>query len=140
LPDGQYARYADTLKGSPMTVESPIEPGAAEIRYMSGQGAKVLARRPIRTLPVEIKFDAPARAKMGSSVTINWTGPKNPGDYVTVVMKSAKDGAAVHSALAARGSPSSIAVPREVGPAEIRYMSGQGNRVLGRAPIELVVE
>ena len=35
-----------------------------------------------------------------------------------------------------RGSPSRIALPAERGPAEIRYISGQGRIVLGRRPIE----
>ncbi len=35
-----------------------------------------------------------------------------------------------------RGLPSRIALPAEKGPAEIRYISGQGRIVLGRRPIE----
>ena len=45
LPDGRYAAYADASKGSPVTIKAPAEAGPAEIRYMSGQGARVLARR-----------------------------------------------------------------------------------------------
>ena len=137
LPDGQYARYADTNKGSPLTVEAPLEPGAAEIRYMSGQGAKVLARRSITTVAPQITLKGPPQAPANSKVSIEWTGPNNPGDYLTVVLASAKDGVTQHTALTARGTPATVGTPRESGPGEIRYMSGQGNRVLARSSIEL---
>jgi Ca-activated chloride channel family protein len=138
-PDGQYARYADASKGSPLNVESPIEPGANEIRYMSGQGAKVLARRPLQTVAPKITIDGPARTPAGSMISVEWSGPKNPGDYLIIVLKSAKN-VEEHPALATRGSPASLRAPRETGPAEIRYVSGQGNRVLGRAPIEITAD
>ena len=138
LPDGQYARYVETTKGSPLRVESPIDVGPAEIRYMSGQGAKVLARRALRTVSPQITLHGPAQAKAGSTVSIDWTGPKNPGDYLTIVLKSAKDGATQQTVYVTRGSPVNLAIPPEAGAGEIRYMSGQDNRVLARAPIELI--
>jgi Ca-activated chloride channel family protein len=133
--DGLYARYADTTGGSPAKVEAPIDPGPAEIRYMSGQGAKVLARREISVVPAKVTLKAPPLAAAESTVSIEWTGPNNPGDYLTIVPKTAKDGASLHTYPAARNSPAAIRMPKDVGPAEIRYMSGQGNRVLGRAEI-----
>lgn len=139
-PDGQYARYADTSKGSPLTVESPIEPGTAEIRYMSGQGAKVLARRLLKTTVPKVTLDGPSSTVAGSKISVDWTGPKNPGDYLMVVLKSAKDGTWHHQASASAGSPASLLVPPEAGAAEIRYISGQGNRVLGRAPLEITAK
>ncbi|MEO6003824.1 MAG: hypothetical protein ABIZ04_04725 [Opitutus sp.] len=137
LPDGQYARYTDTSKGSPLTVEAPMDLGACEIRYVSGQGSKVLARRAINTVAPQITLTGPAQAAKDSTISVEWTGPNNPGDYLTVVLASAKDGVAPHSALTTRGSPAKVGTPRESGPGEIRYMSGQGNRVLARKPIEL---
>jgi Ca-activated chloride channel family protein len=119
-------------------VESPIDVGPAEIRYMSGQGAKVLARRALQTVPAQITLQGPAQAMVGTTVSVDWTGPKNPGDFLTVVLKSAKDGTSFATAPATGGSPARLLVPPEAGAAEIRYMSGQGNRTLARAPIELL--
>lgn len=137
LPDGQYARYSDTSKGSPLTVECPIEPGETEIRYVSGQGAKVLARRPLRTTAPHVTLQGPAEAAAGSTIAIEWTGPASRGDYLTVVPKSARDGVTHQTVLAARGSPARLRVPDAAGAAEIRYMSGQDNRVLARAELVL---
>jgi Ca-activated chloride channel family protein len=134
-PEGQYGNYTNTAKGSPLVVRAPMRVGAAEIRYMTGQGAKVLARRPIMIVPAQIEITAPAEAAAGSTVTIEWKGPNNTGDYLTAVPKTARDGVALHSAAASRGSPAKLVLPKETGVYEIRYMSGQGNLVLARREI-----
>lgn len=136
-PDGQYARYADTSRGSPARVEAPMDAGPAEIRYMSGQGTKVLARRPITVAAPQVTLKAPAKAVAGTTVAVEWTGPNNPGDYFTIVAKSAADGTSNQTVPASRGSPASLRTPAQPGTAEIRYLSGQGNRVLARADLEL---
>lgn len=137
LRDGQYGNYTDTAKGSPLHVTAPIEPGAAEIRYMSGQGARVLARRELQITAPTIQLSAPGQAAAGSTVSVTWTGPDHPGDYLTIVAQGAKDGAMFRMTATTRGSPAKVDAPPQPGPAEIRYMSGQGNRVLGRTSIEL---
>jgi hypothetical protein len=137
LPDGQYGNYAEASKGSPLNVTAPIKPGAAEIRYMSGQGAKVLARRALTIVPARIELVAPAQAKSGEPIAVEWKGPNNPSDYLTVVAKSAKDGASGGTFPTSRGSPAKLAAPKEPGVYEVRYMSGQGNLVLARREIEV---
>lgn len=139
-PDNQYARYQDTTRGSPARVEAPMEPGPAEIRYVAGQGSKVLARRSLKLNAAVVTLKPPARGKVATPVAVEWTGPANRGDYLTIVPKSAADGASQHTVLAERGSPSSLRLPKEAGPSEVRYMTGQGNRVLARADIEATKE
>ena len=136
-PDGQYGNYTNTTKGSPLTVIAPMRIGPAEIRYVSGQGAKVLARRPLAIVAAQISLQAPADAVAGSVVLVEWKGPNNPGDYLTIVPKSAKDGVALQGVTTGRGTPAKFTLPRESGPFEIRYMSGQGNLVLARTGIQL---
>lgn len=137
-PDGQYRNYTDTAKGSPLELTAPIEAGAAELRYMTGSGARVLARRPIQVSAAEVTLEAAAEAKAGSAVTITWAGPKNAGDYLTIVPKTMPDGRYGNYADATKGSPVSIQAPAQPGPAEIRYMSGQGAKVLARRAIVIV--
>jgi hypothetical protein len=136
--DGRYARYTQTTAGSPLSVTAPLEPGDAELRYMSGQGGKVLARRPLRLVAPVITLEAPAQAPAGSTVQVTWTGPNHAGDYLTIVPKGAAVGTAQRYAFTSRGSPAAVVAPGAAGPAEVRYMSGQGNRVLARVAIELV--
>ena len=137
-PDGQYGNYTDTSKGSPLTVLLPILSGGAELRYMTGQGNKVLARRALEIVAAKVTLSAPAEAAAGSAVSVTWTGPNNPGDYVTVVASGTPDGQYGDYTLTTQGSPLSVNAPKTAGEAELRYMTGQGNQVLERRTIRIV--
>jgi Ca-activated chloride channel family protein len=138
LPDGQYRNHTPTTKGSPLDITAVMDPGPAELRYMSGQGARVLARRDILIAAAKVTLDAPPRATAAGPVMVAWTGPNNANDYLTIVPKNATDGRYHRRAPTSKGSPLSVEAPAEAGAAEVRYMSGQGDRVLARADIELV--
>ncbi|HWA27971.1 MAG TPA: hypothetical protein VG734_20130 [Lacunisphaera sp.] len=136
--DGEYGNYAYTRQGSPVPVIMPIMAGAAELRYMTGQGNKVLGRRPIRLVMPEVALSAPAEATVGSAMSIGWTGPGYPGDYVTVVEKTKKDGEyGDYVTVRAGVSPINLKAPQTAGAYELRYMTGQGGKVLGRRAIAI---
>jgi len=134
-PDGQYGNYTYTTKGSPLTVTAPIAEGDAELRYMTGQGAKVLHRIPVRVVAATIELDAPATAAAGSKVAVTWTGPNNAGDYLTLVPQSLPDGEYASYANTNQGATLTLVALKSAGLAEIRYMSGQGAKVLKRRAI-----
>jgi Ca-activated chloride channel family protein len=46
--EGKHGAYTYTRKGSPLTLKTPEEPGSYELRYVTGQSRKTLARLPIR--------------------------------------------------------------------------------------------
>lgn len=137
LPDGQYGNYTYTTKGSPLALTAPIATGESELRYMTGQGAKVLGRFPLNVVAAAITLDAPATATAGGKVTVKWTGPDNPGDYLTIVPLALPDGQYAGYANTNNGASLTIAAPK-AGPAEVRYMSGQGAKVLARRPIVII--
>ena len=135
--DAHYGNYADTIKGTPLTLTAPTIPGEAELRYVSGQGRKILARRPIRVIAAEVSLSGPAQATAGATIDVAWTGPNNQGDYITVVPTDTPDGQYGHYTNTAGGSPLKLLTPIMDGAAELRYMTGQGNRVLARRPIRI---
>jgi hypothetical protein len=135
--DGLYGNYTDTAKGSPLLLLVPIEPGDAELRYMTGQGAKVLARRPLKIVAAEITLLAPAEVAPGAAVSVTWTGPNHRGDYITLVTKDTPDGRYASYADTVKGSPLTLTAPAQPGAAELRYMSGQGAKVLSRRSINV---
>jgi hypothetical protein len=137
-PDGQYGNYTDTSKGSPLGLLTPIMAGAAELRYMTGQGRRVLARRPITITAAEVTLSAPQSCAAGAAVSVTWTGPGHRGDYITVVPKGTPDGQYRAYTETSAGSPLSVTAPKEPGEAEVRYMTGQGNKVLARIPIQIL--
>ncbi len=135
--DGLYGNYTTVNKGSPLGVTMLMEPGVAELRYMTGRGAQVLARRPIRVVAAEVTLDAPGSAAVGAPISVKWTGPDNPGDYVTIVARGTPDGQYGPYTQTNRGSPLTVTAPKTAGEAELRYVSGQGARTLARRPILL---
>jgi Ca-activated chloride channel family protein len=137
-PDNQYGNYTNTSSGSPLKLLSPIMSGNAELRYVTGQGHRVLARRPINIVAAKVTLAAPAEGPAGSAVSITWTGPNNPGDYITIVPKATPDGQYGHYATTDKGSPLSVNLPKDAGDAEVRYMTGQGNKVLARMAIRVL--
>lgn len=135
LPDGRYGNNNDVSRGSPLRVQAPMGAGPGEIRYMTGQGARVLARRDLTLLPARVTLEAVEAADAGSTIEIVWTGPNNRGDYLTIVPAGAPAAQTGKYANAEGGSPCRIALPQEKGPAEIRYISGQGRIILGQRKI-----
>jgi hypothetical protein len=138
--DGQYGNYGILSKTATVAVLVPIEPGEMELRYMTGQGAKVLGRRALRVVGAQITLDAPAEAAAGLPVTVDWTGPNYGGDYLTIVPKSLPDGQYAAYADTSGQSPAKIIAPKTPGEAEVRYMSGQGAKVLARRSIRVVAK
>jgi Ca-activated chloride channel family protein len=132
-----YAAYKYTNLGSPVRVVAPIEPGACEIRYVSGKGRKVFARRALTVRAAEVTLRAPAKAVLGTQVSVEWTGPNNRGDHLTIVPKGTPEGRTERTAMTSRGSPALVGTPKTPGPCELRYVSGQGGRTLARAEIEI---
>jgi Ca-activated chloride channel family protein len=74
---------------------------------------------------------------VGAAVAITWTGPNNQNDYLTIVPQGAPDGASQHFAWTASGSPARVDPPDAAEPCEVRYVSGQNDKVLARLPIEI---
>lgn len=137
-PDGEYSNYDAARAGSVAKVAAPITAGEAEIRYMSGQGRRVLARRALTIAAAEVTLKAPEEAPAGSVVPVEWTGPGNTGDYLTIVPRNAADGSYANYAAALAGSVANVTAPIDAADCEVRYMTGQGAKVLARRPIEIV--
>ncbi len=136
-PDGQWGNNTETSKGSPLELLVPIMSGAAELRYMTGRGNAVLARRAIEVTAAEVTLSAPDECEAGAEVNVTWTGPNNRDDFVTIVPKDTPDGQYAAYALTTAGSPLAVGAPKQPGEAEVRYMTGQGSKVLARIPIRV---
>ncbi|MCP5538132.1 MAG: VWA domain-containing protein [Akkermansiaceae bacterium] len=137
IEDGNYKRYAYTQEGSPVKVVAPVDPGDCEIRYMSGRERVVLGRTDIKVNKAEVTLKAPGRCTVGNTVQIEWTGPNNKGDFITIVPKNTEDGKYLRYEYTAKGAKIGVDAPVDAGACEVRYYSGQGRKVLARIPIEV---
>jgi Ca-activated chloride channel family protein len=64
-----------------------LQPGPAEIRYVSGINGEILARQPISLKEFQITLKAAGEAIAGSEVPVEWSGPGYESDFITIVPK-----------------------------------------------------
>ena len=129
-----YRSYAYTDKGSPAKVRVPDTPGTYEIRYVASRTNLVLARRTVVALAAQSEIEAVASAPAGSRISIGWTGPNNPGDFITIVPPEAPK-RTYHQYFytnTTKPDAGSLPLPDKPGTYEIRYVTGQTNEIIGR--------
>ena len=137
-PEGSWTSYAYTREGSPATLTAPIAAGDYEVRYVTGQASATLASSPLVVTPVTGSVRAPAEVGIGASFEVEWQGPDNSGDYITIVEAGAREGRYLSYAYTRGGSPVSITAPGEPGDYEVRYVLGQGSGTLASTPIRVI--
>src|SRR5262245_6268090 len=88
-----------------------------------------------------IEATPPSTAPAGSTVTVKWSGPNGPGDYITVTRKGSEVSAYLDYKTTSSGrssvNPVSLVLPAETGSYEIRYVMGNPRRVLATVPYEV---
>ncbi len=136
-PDQRYGVYEYTAKGSPLDLRAPDEPGDYEIRYLTGQSYATLGATKIKVTSITASLRAPAEAVAGAAFPVNWQGPNNQHDYITIVAKDAREGASGNYAYTERGNPASLLAPLSPGEYELRYATGQSHLTLARTPIRI---
>jgi len=134
-PEGSYQDYAYTRDGSPVTLTAPIDPGAYEIRYVTGGEGSTLASASVTVTAVSASLEAPADVDAGERFEVAWEGPDNPRDYLTIVEAGAPEGTYASYQYTRDGSPATLAAPDEPGAYEVRYVTGEGGRTLASVPI-----
>lgn len=136
-PEGDYGAYAYTKKGSPLELTAPTTAGDYELRYLTGRGNKTLAAAPVTVTDVEasLSFDSPAA--LGGDLTVRWSGPGNPRDYITIVAAGAAQGDHGGYAYVGEGDTVSLRVPEQPGDYEVRYLTADSRRVLAAAPLRV---
>ena len=134
-PGGNYVNYTYARDGAPLKLIMPPEPGAYVIRYVMNQGATVLAEQPVEIGAAGATLSAPAEAVAGSTILVDWTGPDEDRDYISVAEPDAPGGNYVNYTYANEGAPLKLIMPPEPGAYVIRYVMNQGGTVLASAKV-----
>ncbi len=139
-PAGAYNDYARVkADGKPVEITAPDAVGKYEVRYVLNASKTVLASQPVALTPVEAEVMAPAEIPAGSNFTVEWTGPVNPQDYITIVEVGAPEGKYNdYARVKADGKPVEITAPDALGQYEVRYVVQQSGRTLASQPVSLV--
>jgi Ca-activated chloride channel family protein len=129
-------RYASN--GSSVRLRLPVEPGAYEVRYVSGLDPKVLARKVITVEAASASVTAPARGMAGTSITVGFRGEGADDTFIGVVQKGAGPSAYIGGAYERpQGNEVTLRLPAEPGPYEVRFvLEAHGTyKVLASTPI-----
>ena len=135
-PGGRlYLDYKYSREGSPVKLSAPEKPGNYEVRYILGVGDTVIARQPITIGGVTASLTAPAQVAAGAKFKVNWSGPNNPRDFITMVKAGAAEKTYERYAYTDKGSTLELIAPDEPGNYELRYATGTTYLTLARAAI-----
>jgi Ca-activated chloride channel family protein len=136
--EGAYGSFAYTFSGSPIRINAPETPGEHEVRYVTGQTDRTLASVTVEIVAVDATVQAPATVNAGAELEVEWTGPDNNGDYITIVEAGAAEGTYGNYTYTQRGSPLAVTAPDAPGEYEVRYLTGGSNTTLARQAVTVL--
>ncbi len=138
-PAGRYENYTYTRDGSPLTLQMPTKPGEYELRYvLDGTEDVILARMPITIQEAIAQIKAPDTAPAGSKLVIDWHGPDEVNDHITIAKPDDRPGKYESFAYTRYGSPLTLQMPTKPGEYELRYiLRGSDRSILARIPITI---
>ena len=139
-PDDAKALAGATVLGkSPVRMNLPELSGEFELRYLTRQAKRVLARQPITLFGVQASLTLPAQADVGATIEITWEGPGNQYDLLALYPVGAAEGskAAASVAIVSKKNPLPLRLPEQAGAYELRYLTARSSQVLATAPIRI---
>ena len=136
-PEGRHGDREDVEDTDGIvTMRAPDAPGTWELRYLSGGDYTTFARTTLEIEPADAAISAPASVPAGASFIIEWTGPENEGDYLTLVEPETPEGRyGEYEYVEETGGAVTMTAPDEPGPWEIRYLSGGDDATFARTTI-----
>ncbi|MEL7540271.1 MAG: hypothetical protein AAGJ51_05165, partial [Pseudomonadota bacterium] len=135
-PDAAENRYGDyeyAREGSPVTLKMPVEPGVYELRYVL-DGRRVVGTKTINVEDVEASVSGPTSVTPEKRFNVEWSGPGNQNDWVTIVAPDAADNRYGDYGYTREGNPVELRAPKDPGAYELRYVL-DNKRVIARTPI-----
>jgi hypothetical protein len=150
--EGTYSNYTYTRKSKEdrdgnvfLTVRVPDKAGLYEIRYLTGQSKKTLARIPLTINSTEATIEVPTEVSAGSKFKVYWQGPDNKQDFITIIEADAEDGKYGSYRYTSKGEEDregkiylTLNAPDEDGNYEVRYVTGQTKNTLAFTPIYVI--
>ncbi|MCB1661072.1 MAG: VWA domain-containing protein [Pseudomonadales bacterium] len=137
-PDKTYKRYKYTKSGNPVVLVAPDQPGAYEVRYLTGASSYTLASDEIQVITTSASLSAPEEVVAGASVKVGWQGPNNQQDFITIVERAADEKKYGVYRYTHRGNPVAIQVPETPGDYEFRYLTGGSYITLAQRAVKVL--
>ncbi len=135
--DLDYLAYAFTKSGNPVHLIAPGEPGKYELRYIHTHSKKVIGRRDIQVTPATAKLIVPSDIEVGKSFSVTWEGPAYSSDLITIASPGQNAASYLGVAYPRSGNSVKLIAPPATGTYEVRYILGNGAKVLAKASIKV---
>ncbi|MGB5448689.1 MAG: VWD domain-containing protein [Woeseiaceae bacterium] len=121
-----------------VTLRVPGIPGNYELRYVIDSDSQVITRVPLEVTAVAATLGAPKTAQAGSSILVNWTGPANYRDYISLARPEQTSSHYMgYSYLNTETGSVSLQAPDESGQYVIRYVIDSDSQVVAWIPITI---
>lgn len=135
--EGTYnGPYDYTRKGSPLKLRAPDAAGDYELRYMMADTPyRTLGRARVQVASTSATLGVPASVAAGATFPIQWQGPNNPRDFITIVPAGAPEREYDAYVYTSAGNPASLAAPEVAGSYEVRYLTAQAYATLAAAAV-----
>lgn len=75
-------------------------------------------------------LNAVDQSPVGAFITVDWTGPNEKNDLITVVKAGERPSRYINYAYTSKGTPARLLMPPEPGEYELRYWLSKGNKTL----------
>lgn len=127
-------------KGSPATLQAPAKPGTYSIRYIfdGPDGKRVIKENSIVVEEVRTEIAFNPIANIGERLSLTWAGPGNKRDYIDLVPRGqTKTSKNISTVSVSKGNPVEIALPKQAGEYDVRYILYTRNKkeVLAVSPL-----
>lgn len=122
---------------SPVSMTAPDVAGPYEVRYITAQTRTILTATAFQATEVTATLKSSGAAKAGEKFTVQWEGPGNKNDYITLVPVGAEEKARGPLAFVGTTNEVTITAPKEPGSYELRYITGQARKVLVAVPLSV---
>ncbi len=131
---GAYDR--PTAKNMELTLNTPMEPGAYEYRYILNESEKVVASQPVTVTEPQATLQAPASAVAGTEIRIAFEGPRADSNWIGFIPPGG-DGASYESwvSIPAEGSEVLIWTPQQPGSWDLAFVVN--NQVVARQNLQI---
>ena len=139
-PDTSYGPYAYPTRANPVVIAVPSTAGDYVVRYHLAAGYAVIASAPLKVTDVAATLQPSPTVGVGGDLSITWTGPKQPSDFISIDKPGSPDTTYGPYAYATQGSPAKIRAPDAPGDYVVRYHMAGGYRVIGSAPVKVIDE
>jgi Ca-activated chloride channel family protein len=134
----EYLTYSYVKPATTTKLKMAEVVGEYEVRYISGQSNEIWSSQIIKLVMPSISLDAIESAQVGSEVVVDWQGPANRSDYISVAELGSEGEEYLNYKYVRQGTELSVRAPDRPGRYEIRYISAQNKFIWAETEIEIV--